>query len=255
MPQTLSELLEQAAKDGIDLADDKAIEAARNALAKHFNPVYTAINNLAFGAAQAKLSQQVTDAEAVRKTAEERATRAEGDLRTALDKAPDVKTLNEQWEAKERDLKATHKKERDQLNERIRNSLLARDQATLESALVDKFDVPRAMAKVLARDSNLLPARSDYDDNGSLSIRQAGQQIPFVPGSGQTHLDLLAEEVAGTVDKDLLISRGDRGSGVSGGGSPGKGDAGFYDGIRKQAREAQKAEQPRVSLDERIRNR
>jgi len=254
MPITLNELLEQGAKDGLSFSDDAVRDAAVEALKKHANPVYMAINNLAFGAAQARMKQEVTDAKAAQQAAEDRAKKAEDDLKTFVDKTPDTKTLNAQCKAKERQLLETHKSEVEKLTTRIRNSLLARDQAELENRLVE-LKVPRAMAKVLARDPNLLPARADYDDNGALSVHQAGQQIPFVPGSGQTHLGLLAEEVAATVDADLLVSDGDSGSGVTGGGTPGKGDTAFFDNIHQQARKEQTAEVPSKPLRERIANR
>lgn len=254
MAITLNELLEQGVKDGLAFSDDAARDAAVDALKKHAKPVYEAINNLAFGAGQAKSTKEVTDAKAAQTAAEARATKAEGDLRAALDKAPDVATVNSQWETKLEEERKSHRTEKEKLTNRIRNSLLQRDQSALVTEMHEKHHVPLAMAKVLARDPDLL-SRMDYDDNGTLSVRQAGQQIPLSPASGQTHLGMLAEEIAGTVDKDLLVVEGDSGSGVSGGSRPGTGDASFYKGIAEKAKAEQKAETPRLSLKERIANR
>lgn len=253
MALTLNELLEQN-KEGLDFSEDAAKEAAVNALKKFAKPVYEAINNLAFGAGQAKATEEITRAKADATKAEERATKAEADLRAALDKAPDVATVNAQWETKLETERESHRKERQKLTDRIRNSLLQRDQSALVTELHEKHNVPLAMAKVLAKDPDLL-GRMEYDDNGTLSVRQAGQQIPLSPASGQTHLSLLAEEVAGTVDPDLLVSEGDSGSGVNGGNRPGRGDASFYQGIAERAKKEQQGSTPRVPLKERIANR
>jgi hypothetical protein len=254
MPVTLNDLLEQGQKDGLEFSDDAAKEAAINALKKYAKPIYEAINNLAFGAGQAKMTDEVTAAKAAQQTAEARATKAETDLRTALDKAPEVATVNKQWEDKLTEARETHRKEVEQLTGRIRGSLLQRDQSALVTELHEKHNVPLAMAKVLAKDPDLL-SRMDYDPNGTLSVRQAGQQIPLSPASGETHLGLLAEEIAGTVDKDLLVVEGDTGSGVNGGSRPGTGDAAFYKGIAEKAQEDQKGQTVRKPLRERIASR
>lgn len=254
MAITLNELLEQGIRDGLAFSDDAARDAAIDALKKHAKPVYEAINNLAFGAGQAKQSEEVTKAKGLQAAAETRATKAETDLRVALDKAPEVATVNRQWEDKLEEERKSHRTEKEKLTTRIRNSLLQRDQSSLVTELHEKHHVPLAMAKVLAKDPDVL-SRLDYDDNGTLSVRQAGQQIPLSPASGQTHLGMLAEEMAGTVDKDLLVAEGDSGSGVNGGSRPGTGDAGFFKSIADKAKAEQAAESPRLSLKDRIASR
>src|SRR5262245_55939750 len=100
MPVTLAELLEQHHEELTLPADDAAKTAAVDALKKFAQPVYQMINNLAFGAGQAKKQDEVTAAEARAQAALEKVTKLEADLRTAQDKAPDVATINQQWETK-----------------------------------------------------------------------------------------------------------------------------------------------------------
>lgn len=235
MPE-LSELFKQA-KDLVDFNDEKATAAAMEALKTNLNPLYMAINNLGFGAAQAKLQKQVTDAEAAKTTAETKLTeeveRHKTQIRELQDKAPDVKTVNEQWEAKLEAAKAEHRKTQDKLKNQIRNGLLERDQAQLASIL-EELGVPKATSKILSKDPELLPSRGDYDENGTLTVRLAGQQIPLGPGSGREHLTLVAQEVIARPEvKEILVSDVDRGSGVNGGNQPGTGDKAFYDKLRK----------------------
>lgn len=257
---TLNELLEQH-KDvlaGINWADEKAREEAFEAIKKHANGLYTAINNQGFGAAQAAMKKQVDDANAAKTAAEnalttERAT-LQNKIRELEDKSPSVATVNQQWETKLTEAEQTHKTELQKEREKTSRILHQRDQKALETELINR-KVPAAMARTLSKDPDLL-ARFQYDDNGALSVLQAGQQIPLTPGQGQTHLGLVAEEIAATVENDLKISNGDRGSGVAAGNQPGRvgGDAAFYESIRETAKKEQQGEQ-RVSLAERIKNR
>jgi len=259
VPKTLNELFDQLEKDaqeaGIRFSDEKVQEKAMELLKTHANGLYQAINNLGFGAAQAKFTEQLTAAEAARKKAEDRATAAETTLKTERDKHPDTKTLNDQWEQKLREAdEAWQTKFNTAVNEG-RGALIERDQAQLESDLV-ALSVPRAVAKVLARDPDLLPQRADYD-KGKLSVRQAGQSIPMTPASGQTFTQLLAREIieSPTFDQGILTSGGDSGSGVNGGNRPGAGDKGKWDRVRENAKKDQEGEQPRMSLEERVKSR
>ena len=259
MPKTLNELFEQLEKDaqeaGIRFSDDAIAEKAMELLKKHANGLYQSINNLGFGAAQAKLQQQVTDADTARKKAEDRATAAENTLKTEREKHPEVATINKQWETRLAELQAAHEKAIADLTNEGRTSLISRDQSQLEADLVE-LGVPRAVAKVVAKDPDLLPARADYD-KGKLSVRQAGQSIPMTPASGQTFTQLLAKEIVDSpsFDKDILKSGGDGGSGVNGGNRPGTGDKSKWDRIRESADADQKEGQPRMSLEERVKSR
>lgn len=253
---TLNERFKQLAQEaGIDWADEAARAVAVEALKAEVNPLYMAINNLGFGAGQAKMEKQVTDAVTAKTAAETRATQAEADRKAALDKAPDVATVNAQWETRLRETEDKHRLELEKVTGKTRTALTQRDQKELENELV-ALHVPRAMAKVMAKDPELL-TRFDYGEDGSLSVRQAGQQIPLAPASGQTHLGLVAKELAATVETELLLSEADAGSGVNGGAGPGRGDqqSAFFKGIADKAKAEQAAEAPRVSLAERVKGR
>lgn len=259
MPKTLNELFKQledeAREAGIRFSDEEVQAKAMELLKTHANPLYQAINNLGFGAAQSKLEEKVTAADNARKAAETRAETAENSLRSEREKHPDVATINTQWEQRLREAEEAHQKKLEEVQGEGRNALIERDQAQLENDLVD-LDVPRPVAKVIARDPDLLSKRADYD-KGKLSVRQAGQSIPMTPASGQTFTQLLAKEVveAPAFDKDILVSGGDSGSGVNGGNRPGTGDKNKWQRIRDKAKVEQEGEQPRVSLEERVNSR
>jgi hypothetical protein len=259
VPKTLNELFEQLEKDaqeaGIRFSDEQVAEKAMELLKKHANPLYSAINALGFGAAQAKLQEQVTTAKTAQTAAENRAKQAEDTLTAERGKTPEVATINSQWETKLNEARTAHERALEELRNEGRNALIERDQAQLENDLVE-LQVPRAVAKVLARDPDLLPKRADYD-KGKLSVRQAGQSIPMTPASGQTFTQLVAKEVVESpvFDKGLLTSGGDAGSGVNGGNRPGAGDKGKWDRVRENAKKEQEGEQPRMSLEERVKSR
>lgn len=257
MPE-LNELFEQA-KGQVDLNDEAAKNAAMEALKKSWGGFYQAITNLGFGAAQAKFTKEVTDANTRATAAEQKLTDAETkhqqQLRDLQDKAPDVKTVNEQWETKVADERERHRREKETLKNRIRNVLLERDQQVLQAEL-EELHVPKAIAKIKARDPELLPARGEYADDGSLSVRQAGLQISLGPGSGRDHLKLLANEVILQPEiKEILETNGDRGSGVDGGSQPGRGDAAFYENLRRGVKESSTEGHPTKSLRERVQGR
>lgn len=257
MPE-LSELFDQI-KAGIDLSNDQAKEAAAEALKKSLGPLYSYVTNLGFGAAQAKLQKDVTDAKTAQQAAEtkltEETTRHQQQLTELQNKAPDVKVVNEQWETRLSDAKTRHQNEKEKLAGQLKKVLLQRDQKELEGYLVDR-GVPKAVAKRVAKDPELLEARADYSGEGELSVRQAGQQIPIGPNSGSAHLTLLADEVIEQPDiKEILLSDVDRGSGVSGGGQPGTGDKAFFDGLRQSANAKNAEGIPKKPLRERVQGR
>jgi len=255
---TLNELFEQA-RAQVDINDEAAKASAMEALKASWSSFYQALTNLGFGAAQAKFTKDLEAAREAQRVAEQKladeSTKHQQQIRELQDKAPDVATVNKQWEDKLEELRTKHRETVAELKGRVRSTLLQRDQASFESELVAR-GVPKAVAKRVARDPDLLPARADYDEAGSLSVRQAGLQIAFAPGSGQTHLGMLAEEIVEQPDiKEILLSNGDRGSGVSGGSRPGGGDADFYKGLRQQVKDGMNEGIPAKPLRERVQGR
>lgn len=257
MPE-LSELFDQA-RALVDFNDEAAKAAAVDALKKSLQPLYQTVSNLGFGAAQAKLTTEVTAEKTARETAErllgEERTRHQTQVRELQDKAPEVATVNQQWENRLEEVREEHRKQQQKLRDQLRSVLHQRDQGDLQVEL-ELRGVPKANARILARDPDLIPSRGDYDEQGKLSVRLAGQTIPFSPGSGQTHLSLLADEVVARPEvKEILTSEVDRGSGVSGASQPGTGDKAFYDGLRKQAKEAGAESNHLPPLRERVKGR
>jgi hypothetical protein len=257
MPE-LSELFNQAKALNIDFNDEAAKAAAIQALKDSWPGFYQSVANVGFGAAQAKFTSELTAEKTAREAAEtklrEETERHQTQIRELQDKAPDVKAVNTQWETKLTEAREEHRKQQQKLRDRNRNVLLQRDQATLQAEL-EARGVPKANARILAKDPDLLPSRADYadDDQGTLSVRLAGQQIPFAPGIGQSHLSLLAEEVVARPEvKEILKSDVDTGGGVSGGGQPGTGDKAFYDNLRKRVQDTPTEGMPTKPLRERV---
>jgi hypothetical protein len=250
----LNELFQQAAQAGVDLNDEKQAQGAFDALKKQWNGFYTALTNLGFGAAQSRFEKDLT----AEKEAKTRAENEAKDLREKLSQkeTPEIKQLNADWQTKFEAMKSELTTKLEQEKASTKGAWLSRDQETLARYLHDR-GVPEAVAPLLAKDPELLPKRGEYAD-GSLTIFQAGQKIPFSPGEGQTVLSLLADEMVQRADiKKILEDRGDTGGGVTTGGnlSPATGDKAFFDGIRKTAQEEQKGVKAPTGLRERIASR
>jgi hypothetical protein len=253
VPKTLQELFDEAKTLGIDFSDDKAREAAIDALKTSWHGFYQAIANIGFGAANAEHEKVITGMTKQITDLQNKLTTAETAIREKQDKAPDVKTINEQWEAKLLAERTAAQTALEAEQAKTREVLYSRDDAAFEAELVSR-KVPKSVAKVLAASKEARDRRS-YDGN-ALSVLQAGQKIPFSPGSGQTHLGLLADEYVSRPDiAEILTSNGDSGSGVSGQGGPGGGDAAFYEGLRKSAQSNEGQGVPKVPLRERVKGR
>ncbi len=257
---TLNELFGQAAQEHLSAwaqMDDAAKTAAIAALKTASQPFYQHIVNMGFGAAQAQHTETVTRLTNERIAAETRATTAETTLRVKQDKDPDVAQVNKDWEARLETQKTEQQTALDKSTARVRRILETRDQVVLQSELETR-KVPRAVAKVLARDPAIWQERADYADDevGTLSVRQAGTKIPLSPGSGQTVLGVLADEIAAGVDATILLSDVDTGSGITGreaGRNGSDADASYFEGLRKRVSESQVAEAK--PLRERVGNR
>lgn len=219
-----------------------------------YNALYMAVNNLGFGAAQSRFEPLATAEKEARVRVETELRELKDAVRLKQD--PDIKKLNEDWQNK---LDTETRKLREELETEKGKTLGSwheRDDALLES-LLNERKVPASVSKVLARDPEAR-TRREYNEKGSLTVHQAGQRIPFSPGSGQTHLSLLADEITARPDiKAILLSDGDSGGGVTGGGSqgPATSDRQYYENLRKKAEAERKADQPKVSLKERVKNR
>jgi hypothetical protein len=95
--------------------------------------------------------------------------------------------------------------------------------------------------------------RIRVNDDGSVDVLSPSG-VPFAPGEGKDALDMLADEMiatAKTAKPKFVLVRGDEGSGLGGsqgrtGGSGGKaaGDQAFFEGIRKDVQDRQKASEP-----------
>lgn len=259
MPE-LSEIFSQARElhPAVDF-EDKGQEQTRNQIfeqvKKGWPALYQSLVNFGFGTARSRYENDVTAERRLREAAE-----AERDgLKEQLNnkQQPEIKQLNEQWQSKLEQETGTLKTQLEQARAEARAILLERDQETLRRELVD-LGVPKANARGIAYDPKLLPDRGEYDEKKTLTVYQAGQKIPLMPGSGQTVLQALAHELVETPEvKEILISTGDAGGGITSGRSngPADGDKSFYADIRKNAEAERQSQQPKVSLKERMANR
>ncbi|MBA3684613.1 MAG: hypothetical protein H0W72_05160 [Planctomycetes bacterium] len=252
----LSELFTQvkiaAESDHLDLSKEKDRQTIIEALKKSWQPLYQEVSNLGFGAATAKLEPQISAATQAR-------TQAEQQLQQVRETSPDIATVHQQWTEQTRVKDEAHQRELAAERGKTRAAFLGRDNVLFQQEL-ERRGLPPSLAAVLAKDPDL-QQRRDYADDGFLTVRQAGQSIPFSPGNDQTHLSLLADEVIRRPDLTAVIDtikarNGDRGAGVTGAGaSPASGDKAFYEGIRSQAKVEQQGAVPRQSLQERLKGR
>lgn len=255
MPE-LSELFAQARDLNIDLNNEEQRNKAIEAIKSAWNPFYMTLTNIGFGAAQSRFDKDLKTEQGLRQ-------KAENDLRELQQKIrdkqePDIKQLNEQWQAK---LDAETAKLKDQITkaeEKAHRIRIERDQKAYRQELVDR-GVPPTLADALSKDPTLPNERWSYGEDDSLTVHQAGQKIPFAPAQNQSMLGLLADETVAKPDiKDLLVVKGERGAGLTtgaSGGSTANGDKSFYDNIRNAVKEEVKENQPRVSLQERMKSR
>lgn len=246
MPKTLNEIFDEANQEVLSkwaAMDQAAKDAAVEALKKSSQAFYQHIVNLGFGAAQAQHTEDTTRLKNEKKSAEDRATAAEAKLREQQDKTPDVAAINKQWEEKLEQTRTDERKKLQNSESRINRLLQGRDQAGYKAELIAR-KVPPAVAEILSKDPELWNDRSTWDDEGSLSVRQAGAKIPLSPANGQTVLGLVADEAVAKLDPAILLSDVDTGSGLTGSdsGRSGGGNRAFYDGLRKKVQDSQKVE-------------
>ena len=252
-----SEFFSQARESNptVNLDDEQQRNAVFEALKRGWPALHQGLVNLGFGAAQSRFQKDIDTERSARTKAESDLAALREQVRTKQD--PEVKQLNEQWQTKLNEETTKLRNELEQEKANKRNLLLERDQATYEMHLVE-LGVPKANARGMARDATELPARSEYDEKGSLTVYQAGQRIPLMPGSGKTMLHALAEEVVARPEvQEILISNGDSGGGINSGrsGGPAGGDKAFYEGIKKNAEAERVGITPSKPLRERIKNR
>lgn len=239
----------------VNLDDETQRNSVFEALKKGWPALHQGLINLGFGAAQSRFQKDLDAANTARTNAETALATLRDQVKQKQD--PEVKQLNEQWQTKLTEETTKLQTELQQEKARVRGILLERDQEHLRNLLVER-NVPKANARGIAYDPKLLPERSEYDEKGSLTVYQAGQKIPLMPGNGQTVLHAVADELVATPEvQEILISNGDAGGGITGGRSsgPATGDRAFFEGIKKTAEDDRKGATPAKPLRERIKNR
>lgn len=178
--------------------------------------IYHEIFNAGHAKATAALKSKVEEAEGKLDSEKKRADDAEAALRKAQDdKGPDAAEVRRQFEEREQATAAKHKETLAEKEARIASILREQQVGALMTALVgERYRVDPDYAAVIAAKPDLLE-RISVGDNEEVTILQAGKSIPMQVPQGQTAIELLAEEVAGSVPAKFKSGSADRGSGLS----------------------------------------
>lgn len=228
--------------------------AVVTALMTKAQPLYQTIFDKGHATATAQRTPELqaaetakTEAERQRDTEKQRADAAEQKLQAAQ---PERAKIDADWQKQLDDTKSGHKTEIAKLRTEVSNERLARAKADLKARLTaasDKYGmqvVDADKAEVLVEKPDTLK-RFRFASDGSLEILQAGKEIPLQVGEGQAAIDLLAQEIKGTVEPKFLVSNADSGTGIQpagGQGSGGQGGNNFFSRYRADLEAQRKKE-------------
>lgn len=145
---------------------------------------------------------------------------------------PDAEAVRKDYEKRlsEKDEEVEAAKEqakKDVAAERLRGAT-----ARLTSGIGSRV-VSDAIARGLSADPELAK-RIAFDDDGAVTVYQADGKTPLALKAGQDPIDGLVADVVGSLDKTLLKSTSDGGSGAAGGGD---GEASEFDAIREEVKQ------------------
>ena len=190
-------------------------EEFRTELQTHNNAVVHHIFRRGFAEAEGRWKPRAETAEADKTAAETAKAEAERKLTEAQAGQPDVKKLNEDWQAKyDRDLAA-----RDQ---QLATERTARQQEREARKLSDLRAHLTGLDPEYARFRAAEAAtRLRTKDDGTVELLEAGSEVPVQIPAGKTPYDVLAEEITKAAPAALRISGADNGGGASGGGGGG----------------------------------
>ena len=131
------------------------------------------------------------------------------------EKQPEVAKIKADYEAaltaKDAEVKAAQEKAAADLKDEREASASRQLQTALTGVMLTE-----ALARGQAADP-VLRSRLKVDDDGALRAYQADGKTPLAVTSGQTAVEALVADLAGTLDKSLLRANGAGGSGAQGG--------------------------------------
>lgn len=211
------------------------------------HPLWQGIFNQGHSTATAQAKKDREKVETDLQAANAAVEKAKADIAKLEEKAPDMAKLRTQYETQIQELQQKLKAAEDGVSGIKRETTLEMQLKELQSKLIAAKVHPR-IAKIVISDKEIRD-RLTINDDGSVTVKQHGKDIPMVVASGQDVLDALATEIAGGLGPELLSGSGDRGTGLTGG-SPAKGSSAFFDQIRKDAMEERKVtEKPKPATE------
>lgn len=213
-------------------------DAVVAAMQKNAQPIFQHIHDIGHSAAHKTARVQTKDLEKKLADAQEALTAAETRLTEATANQPDVSKVHDQYKAEIQTLKAAHASALADMKASQVADKRERAKADLVASLVSK-GVDKDYAEVQVAKAE---GRMRFSEDGSLEILQAGKEIPFAPGDGQTAVGLLAEEIRTATPTKFVSTNADSGSGVGANGGAGAGGGNYYDTIRAQMEERNKAQ-------------
>jgi hypothetical protein len=202
--------------------------------------IWQEVFNKGHATATAASSEKVRALEAKVTNAESELTTARQQLTDAEKNKPDITKIREQYQTEIGTLTQTSEKKINDLKaelERERKSTLV---SNLKAKLAAKIDSDYAEVQATKADSRIRITATGHE------IMQEGKEIPFTPASGQTAIDLLANEIIKATPAKFQLATTDAGGGTrsdaGGGGGGGNGLA----GIRAKAEAERKVQAART---------
>lgn len=212
--------------------------AVLQALEKDAGPIHQAVFQKGHDVGYGKKAGELSTAQGKVTELETKITKLETDLTEARKDKPDLAAVHKQYQDAARETTEKHQQEVTRLTGLLQGSAIESAVRDLRSKLVVKGVHPD-MAQVLTEKAELRQ-RFKVDDDRSVTILQAGKDIPIVASGTMAALDVLVDEVFKTVDAKFITANTDAGSGDRGTGTP-TGEA-LYDKIRKETVEQGAAE-------------
>ena len=177
----------------------------------------------------AAIEKERDDAKKAQEAAEAKAKKLEDQL---AEKQPEVAKIRADYEKrlaeKDAEVKAAEKKAADDLATERQGAAKRQLQTGLAGRVLTD-----SIARGIANDPEVL-SRLRVGDDGELRAYQADGKTPLAVTTGQTPVEALVADVAAGLDKSVLKSTADGGSGA-GGGQPGTADE--FKAIREEVKE------------------
>jgi chaperonin cofactor prefoldin len=202
--------------------------------------IWQEVFNKGHATATAATSEKIRTLEAKVASTETDLTTAKAQLTEAEKGKPDVEKIRADYVKEIGDLTQKHEKAVNQLKTELEKERKSTIVSNLKAKLVAKLDPDYADVQAAKADGRIRITATGHE------IMQEGKEIPFAPASGQTAVDLLADEIVRATPAKFQLARTDTGGGTrsdAGGGGGGQGGLGA---IRANAEKERKIAADRV---------